>query len=268
MERLTTFTKSSEQKKKSSNELGNFLVTSTFTDCTLVVDQGEKFQCHRVILSSCSPYFNKVFKCNHETDKHPILVFENLKKDILVYLLQFIYKEEVEVPESQKKDFIAFMKHFGMNEYSTELLEDNTSSDIEIPGSSTVKSERSRSMQQGTKSTNEAQNITCFKKEPLQMLATPGIEDLSTIRRMTLNLLNTSEPASISFNKENVRSKKEKLFQCKFCFKKLGSQRSVKGHEKSCKENPNRQTFACIDCKMEFSRGNTLKNHVRRVHKK
>ena len=263
MEPLTTFTKSSEQKKHSLDELSNFLVTCAFTDCTLVSLGGEKFQCHRVILSSSSPYFRKVFKSNHhETDKHPILVFETLSKDFLVYLLQFIYRGQVEVPESQKEHFIAHMKHFGMSEYSTELVENDFTSENEI-SISMIKPERSGSVQQVTKrkSFDKARN-----KEQSNMLAAPGEEDLRTIRRKTMNSLNTS--GSFSFDKENVKSNKGTNFQCKFCTKTLGSQRSVKGHEKCCKDNPNRQIFKCIDCNMEFSRGDSLKNHVRRVHNK
>ena len=118
-------------------------------------------------------------------------------------------------------------------------------------------------MQRGTnRKYNEAQSIKRLKKEQTPMLFSPGEEDLRTIRQMAMS----SDVASTSSNKENIRSKKRTKFHCQFCFKPLGSKRSVKGHEKGCKINPDRQFFTCIDCKLEFSRGDILKKHVRRVH--
>ena len=59
---------------------------------------------HKVVLSACSPYFQKIFIEN--PGKHPIIVL----KDVLCWemqcILDFMYKGETSVPESQLTSLI------------------------------------------------------------------------------------------------------------------------------------------------------------------
>lgn len=93
----------------------------------------------------------------------------------------------------------------------------------------------------------------------------PGDEDLITIA----NLLKSAPEVKKSETKltKNPVVKDSKSFSCQFCGNKFKLDRSRKTHEKSCKENPSREIIICTLCNQEFTRKDTLRNHLARVHK-
>ena len=74
----------------------SLLQNESLVDCTIMCEDGG-VRAHKVVLSACSPYFQKIFIDN--PGKHPIIVL----KDVLVWemhsILDFMYKGETSVPE-------------------------------------------------------------------------------------------------------------------------------------------------------------------------
>jgi hypothetical protein len=59
---------------------------------------------HRVVLSACSPYFQKIFIEN--PGKHPIIVLKDVFFWEMQSILDFMYKGETSVPEAQLTSLI------------------------------------------------------------------------------------------------------------------------------------------------------------------
>ena len=59
---------------------------------------------HKVVLSACSPYFQKIFTDN--PGKHPIVVLKDVRAWEMQSILDFMYKGETSVPEPQLTSLI------------------------------------------------------------------------------------------------------------------------------------------------------------------
>ncbi|XP_045597832.1 longitudinals lacking protein, isoforms H/M/V isoform X3 [Procambarus clarkii] len=86
-------------------EVFSYLRTQdAFVDVTLACD-GKSFSAHRVVLSACSPYFQTLFQTN--PCKHPIVFLKDVKGQELEALIEFIYKGEVSVSQSELASLIS-----------------------------------------------------------------------------------------------------------------------------------------------------------------
>ena len=76
----------------------------SFFDVTLAFDDGQ-LQAHKVILSACSSFFNRVLhRIIHE---HPLLYLKGVKKADLVSVLDFMYLGEVNVAQESLSSFLS-----------------------------------------------------------------------------------------------------------------------------------------------------------------
>jgi hypothetical protein len=93
----------------SLNTLSSFqhlLDTNCLVDVSLTCSSGKIVPAHRMVLAACSDYFYRLFKDLPE--KHPVIVFKDASEQILNDLLEFMYRGEVEVDESNLSDFLKF----------------------------------------------------------------------------------------------------------------------------------------------------------------
>ena len=79
------------------------LQNESLVDCTLVCED-TNVKAHRVVLSACSPYFQKIFMDN--PCKHPIIVLKDVRGWEAQCIVDFMYKGETSVPESQLTELI------------------------------------------------------------------------------------------------------------------------------------------------------------------
>ena len=65
------------------------------SDVTLVSDDGGYVGAHKVVLALSSPFFMNLFKRSKNSD--PFVFLRGVKKDILLAMLDFLYKGETNV---------------------------------------------------------------------------------------------------------------------------------------------------------------------------
>ncbi|XP_053671679.1 protein tramtrack, beta isoform-like [Anopheles nili] len=75
----------------------------TFTDVTLAVE-GQNLKAHKMVLSACSPYFQKLFADHPE--KHPIVILRDVPYKDMKCLLDFMYRGEVSVGQERLAAFL------------------------------------------------------------------------------------------------------------------------------------------------------------------
>ncbi|KAB7500833.1 Protein tramtrack, beta isoform [Armadillidium nasatum] len=75
-----------------------------FSDATIIC-QGRYFSVHRIVLSSCSLYFEEIFE--KIKSQHPVVVFTDIEPFKMELLLNFMYQGEAEV---EQENFLSFMK--------------------------------------------------------------------------------------------------------------------------------------------------------------
>jgi len=74
-----------------------------FSDVTLAC-KGHQVKAHKVVLSSCSPFFREVLKANPHP--HPLLFLQNVKQADLLAVLDFMYLGEVQVVQENLASFL------------------------------------------------------------------------------------------------------------------------------------------------------------------
>ena len=75
-----------------------------FADVTLACEDGE-LEGHKVILSSCSPFFNRLLKKTSK-HQHPLLYMRGLKASQLRTVVDFIYYGEVNILQEELEGFL------------------------------------------------------------------------------------------------------------------------------------------------------------------
>ena len=98
-----------------------------FTDITLVSDDHQHFDAHKIILGASSWFFCKILKSNKHP--HPLVYMRNVKGSCLASILDFIYHGEVNI---QQEDLEEFMKVGG--ELQIKGLEANSAGQISDVG--------------------------------------------------------------------------------------------------------------------------------------
>lgn len=74
-------------------------INRMFVDVSLVVE-GKKIDCHKVILSACSTYFEHLLS-EHSSHPHPLILLHDIPFSAVESLVYFMYKGEVNVSHEQ-----------------------------------------------------------------------------------------------------------------------------------------------------------------------
>ena len=83
---------------------GNFREDKDFNDVTLVCEDGQQVEAHKVILASSSPFFQKLLGRNRHP--HPLIFMRGLKFDDLLAILDFLYRGEANVVQENLDSFL------------------------------------------------------------------------------------------------------------------------------------------------------------------
>ena len=76
-----------------------------FADVTLVCQDGKEFEVHKNILAFSSPFFMDILRTRKHP--HPLLYLSGIRSNILVSVLDFIYRGEVNVFQGDVEPFLA-----------------------------------------------------------------------------------------------------------------------------------------------------------------
>ena len=77
---------------------------SAFADVTLITDDKIKLSAHRILLSSCSNVFDFILKDSNQAN--PLLYLSGINSTNLGFILDYIYKGEVNLYQEQLDSFL------------------------------------------------------------------------------------------------------------------------------------------------------------------
>jgi len=98
---------------------------SDFTDVTLVCEDGEQVEAHKVILAASSPFFQNLLRRNKHP--HPLIYMRGVKSEDMMAIVDFLYYGEVEVFQENMSAFMAIadeLKVRGLTGFDTESNEE------------------------------------------------------------------------------------------------------------------------------------------------
>ena len=83
-----------------------------YYDVTLVSDDFRTFQAHKIVLSACSPYFDKILKKSKGSSKDLVLCLDNIEGNQLNNILDYIYNGEAQILENNLDNFLNKAQRF------------------------------------------------------------------------------------------------------------------------------------------------------------
>ena len=87
---------------------GNLREDNDFVDVTLVSEDGQQVEAHKVILAASSPTFQKLLAQNKHP--HPLIYLRGMKAHDLLAILDFLYQGEANVFQDNLDSFLAIAK--------------------------------------------------------------------------------------------------------------------------------------------------------------
>ena len=104
-----------------------------FVDVTLISDGQKQFKGHKVVLSSCSPFFKAVFKANQHD--HPLLYLAGVESKALELIFDYIYKGEIQLDCDYIEYFFRVAGKFKLSGFPVYMEKENKPKDVkeEIP---------------------------------------------------------------------------------------------------------------------------------------
>ena len=220
---------------------------SDFYDVNLVTDDQNHFSAHKVVLSSCSEYFQSILKISQHS--HPLLCLEGITSFELNNVMDYIYNGEVQILQDQVTQFINValrLKLKGLVNQDTDFpkIEDNIEmKDILQNEVDEASSKKSISISNSKKSYGEKLNI------------------ITTINSGSFFSIDELEKKL----EENLVKNADGTYKCGVCGK-TGSKniRNIKNHIELHMEN---LSFPCNYCEKVYHTRETLRKHSISFHK-
>ena len=229
-----------------------------FTDVTLVCEDGQQMEAHKVILASSSPFFEKILqKSKHP---HPLIYLKGFKSKDFASILDFLYFGAANIYQEDLDSFIAIAEEIkiklkGLTEQtSNELLEDqkepkmciemspsNIDKTEQIPDNALMKSSRTVAIPN-----NSGGNLQALDEKVKSMME-KGQKMIHTGEK---NMNGTPMQRTSSI--------------CRVCGKE-GLSKHIRNHIEA--NHLEGISISCDHCDKTFSSRNGLATHKSRTHK-
>jgi len=233
-------------KSHFSDELKSLTDDEDLVDVSLVSEDGEKMQAHKVILSLCSPFFKTVLKNNKHP--HPLLYMRGVKMSALHLLISFIYHGEVNVPQEGLEDFLAIAQELKIKGL-TNSVETNYRS-LQTTDDETFLTEDPKN----TCDISDTKISDTFDNDLFPVYAKQEIEEVQ------------EEPVldnSIS-QEENMIERQNGVWVCKKCGKTAKHKHHIKSHIETHVEGV---SYPCNRCGKSFRSRHSLQTHTSVNHR-
>jgi len=267
-----------------SGQLKYVFMKDNFVDVTLVSDDQESFQAHKIVLSSFSPVLKDLLLSN--SHPHPIIFLRGVKTANLWLILQFIYNGYVELTSNDLEDLLNTVKDLKL-----ETLEKALSKEANFnPVQHDFKAQDAEKVEIiNEENGNEVEAIADTKKSNIDNKEVVTLErdvhscdkcesSFSYKSSMTAHMKSTHEGIEYfcnqceykTGNKRNVKIHKASVhdgvrYFCDACAFQATHQAVLKRHQESVHEGIR---YSCTDCVYNARRPDHLKRHQRVKHRK
>ena len=87
-----------------SNAFGSLRGDIDFADVTLVCEDDQQIEAHKIVLAASSPFFQNLLMKNKHT--HPLIYMRGIRSEDLVAILDFLYHGEANIPQDSLDNFL------------------------------------------------------------------------------------------------------------------------------------------------------------------
>ena len=233
-----------------------------FTDVTLVCDDDQQLEAHKIILKSCSTFFNKVLTNNKHS--HPMIYMRGLKTKDLEALVDFIYYGEANIYQEDLDDFLALAEELQLKGL-TGYQSDNDEA-CEEPKILKQNNKRVQTKQQVTNGSQDSEVMNNTYFEDCKMKTSYDMQLVKVDPQMVL-------PEDVT--KEEMEAKKISLmtkvedgvcsWKCTVCGKTAKTRQHMKMHVETHMEG---LSYPCNKCGKVSRSSNQFNTHISMFHRK
>ena len=229
-----------------------------FSDVTLVGDDFKQVAAHKIILSSCSAYFNNILK-NVGNQKHPILCLEGMSFQDIEKVMDYIYNGELKIDQDDIDRFLDVGQRLGLEGLIgiTESPRENTLEDNDAAKNVKLLDE-SYDVEVQTYE-NKRLNKTSIKDNGILMNVTSNQAIISFANGSTIDSIEElNQKVGESYSRDNAGS-----FLCHYCPKVFNHQGHAREHVEVHFDG---LSLNCNYCEKTFRSRYGLRKHVQ-IHR-
>jgi len=257
---------------------GSLRNSREFADVTLVCEDGQQMEAHKVILASSSPFFQKMLeRLKHP---HPLIYMRGLTPEDLVAMLDFLYYGEANVHQEKVENFLLIAddlqikgltgnaKDDDQNQFDQEQLKikkikvpknhDETNPGKTTSNLSNIKIEGTSNLFEKIENKKDNYNNSWFISKKIDRIKYDNYDYIQSLDKEIESLMAKSDQII------RVAGVPRRAYTCKICGKE-GQGRNIKHHiEINHIEGIN---IPCTFCEEKFKSRSSLFSHMRKAHK-
>ena len=101
-------------KENVSSAFGDLRQDREFTDVTLVCEDGQQVEAHKVVLVASSPFFLNILMKNKHP--HPLIYIRGVRPENLMTMVDFFYHGEAKVYQENLDSFLVLAEELQLND--------------------------------------------------------------------------------------------------------------------------------------------------------
>ena len=240
---------------------GSLRDDSDFTDVTLVSEDGQKLEVHKVILAASSPVFKNILAKNKHA--HSLIYMRRVKFEDLVAIIDFLYCGEANVYQENLDSFLAMAE-----ELQLKGLMGTPINDDQLQKTEAIKTAPSSQITQAVhKSKRE---LTTVEKPPQPFLDESNelVEIGAFAHKFSgdfIELDSTVKSLMTRTDQRHTNAAGGFIYSCNVCGKE-GQSVNMQHHIES--NHMEGILLPCNLCEKTYRSRNSLQNHKRDSHKK
>ena len=232
------------------SSFGSLKSDQDFTDVTLACED-QQFPAHKLVLSSCSPFFRTTLK-KLSKQLHPVIFMRGLKSKHLEAVLDFIYKGETNVLQEDLEGVLLLAE-----ELQLKGLEGGGAAEEELFKAAQTQNLNMNSFAENVK---ETRNIKDNKLDNMQTEVYGAM--VSTETKSFSSKIAVSEDVERVVSE--IISKQDNYWTCTMCQFKSPKRGHLREHAETHIEG---LQYPCNNCGKIMRSSGAFRQHIRRYHK-
>ena len=199
-----------------SSAFGDLRKDKEFTDVTLVCEDGQQVEAHKVVLVASSPFFLNILKRNKHP--HPLIYMRGVRPENLMTMVDFFYHGEANIYQENLDSFLVLAEELQLK----GLRGNQTDSDAEVfPKSAKEKRQNNGPAEEQLLANKEVSNENIIVQSTTNEKALVLTDH--TTNNTDMESLNQQVKSMMTFSENANPNKKEmgKARKCKVCGKPI-----------------------------------------------
>ena len=245
------------------NTLRKLFDDKDFTDVTLISSDMKRIKAHKVIISSCSQFFNQILV--ESPNQHPLLFLKDIRYCDLLSILNFIYIGQAEVLNEDLNRFMeaaSVLQIEGLkpvddaNQYVSSFKTEDVHEAVSIPS---YTSDNDLALLESSSSFHysNTDSGTNFDSQVLNI-------DASSYNKYACDRCEY-QTKNAGHLKAHILGKHEGVkFQCDQCDRQFTSKTNLQAHRYSKHDG---RIYSCGECRFEAKDTTGMSHHKAKMHK-